>query len=88
MQYLSQTAASYVGVDLHARTLHLCVLDAGGGVKLSTIAPPGRAFLDAIALPARPRRRLRVHALRVRCVRWGPDREAARRLEGTPIPPV
>ena len=36
MRYLSQTAASYVGVDLHARTLFVCVLDQAdaAGVRI------------------------------------------------------
>ena len=88
MQYLSQTAASYVGVDLHARTPAPVRPRRRRWRKAVPQCCRPRPFLDAIALPARPRRRLRVHALRVRCVRWGPDRGAARRLEGTPIPPV
>ena len=39
------------------------------------IALPGRGPSSTRSrLPPRPRRRLRVRALRVRCVRWGPDR--------------
>jgi hypothetical protein len=35
MRYPSVTAASYAGVDRHASTLHLCVLDSSGTVRLS-----------------------------------------------------
>jgi hypothetical protein len=35
MRYLTATAASYAGVDLHATGLHLCVLDQGSTVRYS-----------------------------------------------------
>ena len=40
----------YCGVDLHARCMYLCILDAGGQTVLHRDYPaePG-AFLDAIA---------------------------------------
>jgi hypothetical protein len=40
----------YCGVDLHARTMYLCILDQGGSVALHKEVPaePG-AFLEAIA---------------------------------------
>jgi len=54
MRYLSQTAASYVGVDLHARTLFVCVLDAAGTVRLARNLPAQpEPFLAAVA-PFRP----------------------------------
>lgn len=54
MRYLSATAASYVGVDLHARTLFVCVLDATGTVRLSRNLPAKpQPFLDALT-PFRP----------------------------------
>ena len=54
MRYLSQTAASYVGVDLHASTLFVCVLDAAGAVRLSRNLPAKpEPFLAAVA-PFRP----------------------------------
>jgi transposase len=54
VRYLNQPAASYVGVDLHARTLHLCVLDAAGVVRLSRNLPAKPdPFLAALA-PFRP----------------------------------
>jgi transposase len=50
MRYLNQPASSYVGVDLHARTLYLCVLDSNGTVKLSrNIAAKPEPFLKAVA---------------------------------------
>ena len=54
MRYLSQAAASYVGVDLHARTLHVCVLDQAGAVRLSRNLPAKPdPFLTTVA-PFRP----------------------------------
>jgi transposase len=54
MRFLTQTAASYVGVDLHARTLYVCVLDAAGTVRLSKNLPAKpQPFLAAIE-PYRP----------------------------------
>ncbi len=38
MRYLT-TTAPYVGVDLHARTLFVCVLDSAGVIKLSRNMP-------------------------------------------------
>ena len=50
MRFLTATAASYVGVDLHARTLYVCVLDQAGTVKLSrNMAAKPEPFLNAIA---------------------------------------
>ncbi|HJZ58049.1 MAG TPA: IS110 family transposase [Gemmataceae bacterium] len=80
MRFLDQTAASYVGVDLHARTLFLCVLDAAGTVKLSRNLPAKpRPFLDAIA-PFRPD--LLVGCECVHCWYWLADTCAA---EGIPF---
>ena len=54
MRYLTATAASYVGVDLHARTLFVCVLDQAGTVRFSRNLPAKpEPFLSAIA-PFRP----------------------------------
>jgi len=54
VRFLTQTAASYVGVDLHARTLYACVLDQAGTVRLSKGLPARpEPFLAAIA-PFRP----------------------------------
>jgi len=54
MRYLTTTAASYVGVDLHARTMFVCVIDQDGTVRFSRnlIAKP-EPFLTAVA-PFRP----------------------------------
>jgi len=49
MRYLTATAASYVGVDLHARTLFVCVLDQAGTVKLARNLPAKpQPFLQAV----------------------------------------
>src|SRR5262249_7884373 len=54
MRFLNQTAASYVGVDLHARTLFVCVLDQAGTLRLSRNLPAKPdPFLRAIP-PSRP----------------------------------
>jgi transposase len=54
MRFLTSTAASYVGVDLHARTLYVCVLDQAGQVQLSRNLPAKpEPFLRAIQ-PFRP----------------------------------
>ena len=54
MRYLTATAASYAGVDLHATSLHLCVLDQAGTVRLSRkLKAQPEPFLDALA-PFRP----------------------------------
>jgi transposase len=54
MRSLSCTAASYVGVDLHARTLFVCVLDAAGTVQLARNRPAKpEPFRKAVA-PFRP----------------------------------
>ena len=54
MRYLDHTASSYVGVDLHARTLFLCVLDHAGQVRLAkNLRAKPEAFLAAVA-PFRP----------------------------------
>src|SRR5262249_34565238 len=48
------TAASYVGVDLHARTLFLCVLDQAGNLRLARNLPAKpEPFLAAVE-PFRP----------------------------------
>ena len=54
MRYLTATAASYVGVDLHASSLHVCVLDQAGTVRLSRkLKAQPEPFLEALA-PFRP----------------------------------
>jgi transposase len=54
MRYLTATAGSYVGVDLHARTLFVCVMDHAGQIKLSRNLPAKpEPFLDAVE-PFRP----------------------------------
>src|SRR6476619_3505620 len=54
MRFLTQTAASYVGVDLHARTLFVCVLDQAGAIRVSRNLPAKpEPFLAAVA-PFRP----------------------------------
>ena len=34
MRFYTETHAHYCGIDLHARTMYLCILDRDGGVVL------------------------------------------------------
>src|SRR5262249_20958407 len=54
MRFLTQTAASYVGVDLHARTLFVCVLDAAGTAQLARTLPAKPEPFRAAVEPFRP----------------------------------
>src|SRR5262249_33333384 len=54
MRFLNQTAASYVGVDLHARTLFVCVLDQAGTLRLSRNLPARPAPSPGATHPFRP----------------------------------
>jgi transposase len=50
MRFYNQQHRFYCGVDLHARTLSVCILDTGGTTVLQqTIAASPTAFLKAIA---------------------------------------
>jgi transposase len=50
MRFYTQQHRFYAGVDLHARTLHLCILDTTGTVVLDRNLPSNpEAFLKAIA---------------------------------------
>lgn len=50
MRFYTHTHRFYCGIDLHARTMHLCVLDHAGNVVLDkNIAARPEAFLKAIA---------------------------------------
>src|SRR5262245_45843654 len=50
MRFYNQQHRFYGGVDLHARTLSLCILDATGTIVLQkTIAANPDAFLQAVA---------------------------------------
>src|SRR5215468_2209307 len=50
MRFYNQQHRFYCGVDLHARTLSLCVLDAAGAIVLhQTLAAGPDTFLKAIA---------------------------------------
>src|SRR5262249_19380012 len=50
MRFYQQRPRFYCGVDLHARTMYLCVLDPAGQPLLHANYPADpRAFLDAVA---------------------------------------
>src|SRR5262249_57565784 len=50
MRFYNQQHRFYCGVDLHARTLSLCLLDSAGAIVLhQTLAASPDAFLAAVA---------------------------------------
>src|SRR2546421_12239611 len=50
MRFYDRQHKYYAGIDLHARTMHLCVLDAKGNVVFDSNLPCSPdAFLRAIA---------------------------------------
>jgi hypothetical protein len=54
MRFATPTAAFYCGIDLHARTMYLVVLDQSGAIRLNRNYPARPdAFLAAVA-PFRP----------------------------------
>ena len=63
MRFYTGQHRHYCGVDLHTRTMYICILDGAGQVLLHQNLPSEpEAFLAAMA-PCRdvPRDRLRVH---------------------------
>ena len=44
MRFATPTAAYYCGIDLHARTMYLVVLDQAGGVRLDRNYPAWPRF--------------------------------------------
>jgi hypothetical protein len=49
MRFYTEQHQHYCGIDLHARTLYLCILDAEGNVLLHKNLPCDRErFLEAI----------------------------------------
>jgi len=49
MQFYTQQHKHYCGIDLHARQMYLCILDAAGTVLLSrNIAATPQAFLAMV----------------------------------------
>jgi hypothetical protein len=38
MRFYTQAHSFYCGIDLHTRTLSLCVLDAAGAIRLTLVA--------------------------------------------------
>jgi hypothetical protein len=50
MRFYNQQHRFYGGIDLHARTLSLCILDSAGAIVLHQTLPAGPdAFLRAVA---------------------------------------
>ena len=86
MRFYNQQHRFYCGVDLHARTMYLCVLDQAGTVVFDQNLPAAPdAFLDAVA-PFRdgPGRRLRVHVRLVLARRPLRSRAASPSSSATP----
>ena len=53
MRFYQQQHPFYCGVDLHARTMHVCVLDADGNVLVHRNIPARRDdFLSAVTAHA------------------------------------
>jgi transposase len=53
MRFYSQSHRFYGGIDLHTRTLSLCLLDSSGAVRLEATLPPDRDRLRAALEPYR-----------------------------------
>ena len=50
MRFYNQPHRFYCGIDLHARTMYLCILDPNGQPPSTRTSPPNPdAFLDALA---------------------------------------
>jgi hypothetical protein len=63
MRFYTGQHRYYCGIDLHTRTMYVCILDAAGQVLVHQNLPAKpEAFLEVNRfLPRRPRGRLRVH---------------------------
>jgi hypothetical protein len=67
MRYANVSTASYCGVDLHARTMYVVVLDSQGNTRLQRNLPTDpAAFLAAIA-PFRPDLAVACERVHTRC---------------------
>ena len=53
MRFYTQQHRFYCGIDLHTRTLSLCVLDAAGAIRLEATLPPQPDQLLAALAPYR-----------------------------------
>jgi len=52
MRLYAKQHAHYCGIDLHARTMHLCILDANGEVVLhKNVQSSPEAFLRTLLKP-------------------------------------
>jgi hypothetical protein len=51
MRFYSQPHAYYCGIDLHTRTLSLCLLEAAGAIRLDATLPPDRQVLSVLGSP-------------------------------------
>ena len=59
MRFYTRPHKFYGGIDLHARTMHVCILDHDANVVFDrNLACKPKAFLDAIADPPAPTAKL------------------------------
>ena len=73
MRFYNQPHKFYCGVDLHARTMYLCILDHAGNIVLHEDLPAEpAAFLEAIAPYRNGLVEVRLGTYNVpSCSRWG-----------------
>jgi hypothetical protein len=56
MRFYNQPHRFYCGIDLHARSMYLCILDEAGVIVLhKNLATSPAAFLQAISMRQRSR---------------------------------
>jgi hypothetical protein len=48
MRFYNQQDRFYTGIDLHSRSMHLCLLDQSGALLCGSNLPTPDAFLKAI----------------------------------------
>ena len=62
MNFYNKQHRYYCGIDLHARSMYVCILDQSGEILLHRNMPADPSLPRSHrALPRRPRRRRRVH---------------------------
>ena len=50
MRFYNQTHEYYCGIDLHVKTMYVCILDGAGQVRVHRNVPPTpAAFLEVVA---------------------------------------
>ena len=54
MRFYQQQHPFYCGVDLHAKTMHVCIVDQAGQVKVHKNLPTRRDYFLNLIGPYRP----------------------------------